>query len=123
MRQLLLKQEQEKVRVLEDALHVLAREHHDLERSLVSNSGTCYHSPPRTQSVCMSDTTDVDEFFDAFDDSDDNTDKTLTQSSDECALNTQSLNSMTSDYMTPVSSIAQLCPQNNDFLDGIPQYR
>ena len=121
MRQLLLKQEQEKVRVLEDALHVLAREHHDLERSIVSNSGTCYHSPPRTQSVCMSDTTDVDEFFDAFDDADDNTDKTLTQSSDE--LNSQSINTMTADYMTPMSSIAESYPRNKDYIEGYPQFR
>ena len=103
---------------------MLAREHHDLERSIVTNSGNYYHSPPRTQSVCMSDTTDVDEFFDAFDDADDNTDKTLTQSSDD--LNSQSMQTMTADYMTPLSSIADSYsgPRVVDnTVDGNTQYR
>ena len=100
--------------MLEDALHVLAREHHDLEMSVVSNPDNIYHSPPRTQSICMSDTTDVEEFFDAFDDADDRsdrtdasfTDKTLTQSSDD--WRTQSVNTITLDYQTPELSVSDL---------------
>ncbi|CAG2167979.1 unnamed protein product [Oppiella nova] len=124
VRQMLLKQEQEKVRVLEDALHVLAREHHDLEQSLAtaagangSFNGSYYHSPPRAQSVCgMSDATgaDVDEFFDAFDDYPDDqmSDKTLTGSGggDDDDDNTHALDSyatMTSEYMTPMASMAE----------------
>lgn len=91
------------MRVLEEALQVLAREHHDLERSIISNhnhnlSMSAQATAPesvningcsimfsaqenlasgfgRTQSfggISLSDTTtDIDEYFDAFDDDDD----------------------------------------------------
>lgn len=110
VRQLLLKQEQEKVRVLEEALHVLAREHHDLEKS-VANSVPYYHSPPRSQSVCMSDT-DVDEYFDAFDEGDDSKsdDKTVTAGS-ECSLATHTL---TAEYLTPQSSWCDIREKHPD---------
>lgn len=96
---------------MEDALHVLAREHHDLEMSVVSNPDNIYHSPPRTQSICLSDATDADEFFDAFDDRSDKTDasftdNTLTQGSDD--WKTQSVLTMTADYQTPELSVSDL---------------
>lgn len=59
-----LKQEQEKCRVLEQALHVLAKEHHELEKSI---SSTPYHSPKSFHSIRSPrfyDTSD-DEFYDA----------------------------------------------------------
>ncbi|XP_054157908.1 oxysterol-binding protein-related protein 1-like [Oppia nitens] len=163
VRQMLLKQEQEKVRVLEDALHVLAREHHDLEQSLATSVsvgggigsggggnnnnhqsfGTCYHSPPaRSQSLCgMSDTTtiggDVDEFFDAFDDYPDDqlSEKTITLSinggADDAddindrtpALESYATTTVTSDYMTPVASMADICaelPSDGQYRDRLP---
>lgn len=52
-----LKAEQEKSRVLEDALRVLAKEHHELERSMTYSSRVC---SPRFYD------TDNDEFYDAF---------------------------------------------------------
>lgn len=48
-----LEEEKEKSRVLEEALHALATEHHELERSITSNQ---YRS-------CFYDTDD-DEFYD-----------------------------------------------------------
>lgn len=59
-----LKQEQEKCRVLEEALNVLAREHHELEQSVVNHeTGTI----PRSFSCSSSRIFDTDdEFFDAF---------------------------------------------------------
>jgi len=65
----------------------------------------------------MSDT-DVDEFFDAFDDADDSKsdDKTLTASS-ENELNTTTIQTVTGDYITPQSSMDNLCvqtPTNDD---------
>jgi hypothetical protein len=67
-----LKQEQEKCRVLEEALNVLAKEHHELEQSMASHlsvspslqeqhrSSIHSHRSPR-----FYDTSD-DEFYDAF---------------------------------------------------------
>ena len=50
IRQLLLKEEKEKVRVLEESLRVLATEHHDLEESIASHvsstsSASLYNTP------------------------------------------------------------------------------
>lgn len=59
VRNLQLKQLEERCRFLQDALHTLAQEHHELEKSLVSP----FHSPPNTPHY---DDTDCDEFFDAF---------------------------------------------------------
>lgn len=64
VRLLQLKQEQEKCRVLEQALHVLAKEHHELEQSI---STTPFHSPKSFRSLRSPrfyDTSD-DEFYDA----------------------------------------------------------
>lgn len=71
VRVLQLKQEQEKCRVLEEALSVLAKEHHELEQSMASHLSTSpslqehrslisSHRSPR-----FYDTSD-DEFYDAF---------------------------------------------------------
>ncbi|KDR22529.1 Oxysterol-binding protein-related protein 1 [Zootermopsis nevadensis] len=79
VRVLQLKQEQEKCRVLEEALSVLAKEHHELEQSMASHLSTSpslqehrslisSHRSPR-----FYDTSD-DEFYDAFEaDSDSDT--------------------------------------------------
>lgn len=89
-RQAAIYQEQEKVRVLEEALQVLAREHHDLERSITGQvpsqapligggesssvhvSRSRHDFSQRVHSVsCLSEaTTNLDEFYDAFDDFD-----------------------------------------------------
>ncbi|KAJ6223665.1 hypothetical protein RDWZM_002210 [Blomia tropicalis] len=102
-RQSVIRQEQEKVRVLEEALQILAREHHELERSIITNSTQTIHDAnnhingpssmaasvklsnsimenyghqmsSRARSIaCLSDSTntDLEEFYDAFDDEDD----------------------------------------------------
>ncbi|XP_073993554.1 oxysterol-binding protein-related protein 1 isoform X3 [Rhodnius prolixus] len=72
IRVLQLKQEQEKCRVLEEALSVLAKEHHELEQSMASHLSS---TPPLSRNhSCASlykrnpryyDTSD-DEFYDAF---------------------------------------------------------
>lgn len=83
MRQHQLQQEKDKCRVLEEALSVLAKEHHDLEKSLATAP---FHSPPRQSSVyeACSDT-DIDEtYYDAFDDEFDDpkdSEKTITDGS------------------------------------------
>ena len=82
MRQHQLQQEKDKCRVLEEALSVLAKEHHDLEKSLATAP---FHSPPRQNSMydACSDT-DIDEtYYDAFDDEfdDPKDDKTITDGS------------------------------------------
>lgn len=46
VRKLQLRQEQEKCRVLEEALSVLAKEHHELEQSIVSHLSP---SPPMSR--------------------------------------------------------------------------
>jgi hypothetical protein len=58
-----LRQEQERVRVLEEALHVLAREHHELEQSVAlsqAGSPTLLKNHPRFFDASE------DEFYDAF---------------------------------------------------------
>ncbi|XP_076325986.1 oxysterol-binding protein-related protein 1-like [Tachypleus tridentatus] len=62
VRTLQLKQEQEKCRVLEEALHVLAKEHHELEQSI---STTPYNSPTRNH-IDHFLQTECEEFYDAF---------------------------------------------------------
>ncbi|XP_015913961.1 oxysterol-binding protein-related protein 1 [Parasteatoda tepidariorum] len=59
VRMLQLKQEQERSRVLQDALHALAQEHLELEKSIVSPFQSTPNSPHYQD-------TDCDEFFDAF---------------------------------------------------------
>ena len=72
VRVLQLKQEQEKCRVLEEALNVLAKEHHELEQSMASHLSVSplhherrYSSTSSPRSPRFYDTSD-DEFYDAF---------------------------------------------------------
>jgi hypothetical protein len=72
VRVLQLKQEQEKCRVLEEALSVLAKEHHELEQSMASHLSTSPSFQEQHHSLISSrrsprfyDTSD-DEFYDAF---------------------------------------------------------
>jgi hypothetical protein len=72
VRVLQLKQEQEKCRVLEEALSVLAKEHHELEQSMASHLSTSPSLQEEHHSLIGShrsprfyDTSD-DEFYDAF---------------------------------------------------------
>jgi hypothetical protein len=72
VRVLQLKQEQEKCRVLEEALNVLAKEHHELEQSMASHLSTSpshqeqhYGAISSPRSPRFYDTSD-DEFYDAF---------------------------------------------------------
>ncbi len=62
LRKVQLRQEVEKSRVLQDALHILAQEHHDLEQSLGG------HSSP-TMMFETDDSEDTDEFYDCDDES------------------------------------------------------
>lgn len=86
VRVLQLRQEQEKCRVLEEALNVLAKEHHELEKSVVmhiSETGTI----PRSFSCKTSRIYDTDdEFYDAF--AEDSDTDTIVQS--ESIFNTPS---------------------------------
>ena len=72
VRVLQLKQEQEKCRVLEEALNVLAKEHHELEQSMASHLSASpshheqhYSAISSPRSPRFYDTSD-DEFYDAF---------------------------------------------------------
>jgi ankyrin repeat protein len=73
LRQNRIQDQEERCRVLEDSLHALARDHHELEKSL--SMSQIYHSAPR--SISMS--TDLNEYHDAFEDFDD--EKTMTPDS------------------------------------------
>ncbi|MPC34134.1 Oxysterol-binding protein-related protein 1 [Portunus trituberculatus] len=75
VRELQLKEEREKVRVLEESLRVLATEHHDLEESIashVSSNGSSIYNTPANSYVSLPrprrffDAVSDDEFFDAF---------------------------------------------------------
>uniref|UniRef100_T1JHE8 PH domain-containing protein n=1 Tax=Strigamia maritima TaxID=126957 RepID=T1JHE8_STRMM len=69
VRLLQLKNEQEKCRVLQHSLHVLAKEHHELEQSMATSP---FHTPKSrsARSPRFYDTSD-DEFYDAFDEPED----------------------------------------------------
>ena len=58
MRKVQVSQEMEKSRVLQEALHVLAQEHHQLEK----NVGASHGSPQRM--YAENDDEDSDEFYD-----------------------------------------------------------
>lgn len=130
LRELQMKQEKDRCRVLEEALRVLAQEHQGLEQSLVaSNAVPCYSSPPRPQSGAGSDAdTDMEEYHDAFDDESDEKEddeskstQTLTggNATQASALGTTSVsryNSAESSltqtltaYATPPGSLNDLC--------------
>uniref|UniRef100_A0A8D8S4F7 Oxysterol-binding protein-related protein 1 n=1 Tax=Cacopsylla melanoneura TaxID=428564 RepID=A0A8D8S4F7_9HEMI len=65
VRVLLLKQEREKCRVLEEALNVLAQEHHDLEQSIATHMSRSI-SMASMGSQKFFDLSEDDTFFDAF---------------------------------------------------------
>lgn len=73
LRQNRIQDQQERCRVLEDSLHALARDHHELEKSL--SMSQVYHSAVRSMSM----STDLNEYHDAFEDFDD--EKTMTPTS------------------------------------------
>lgn len=74
VRSLEMKQQQERCRFLQDALHALAQEHHEMEKSFVSP----YHSSPNFPHY---EDTDCDEFFDAFEGKSPPDDKSLSENS------------------------------------------
>lgn len=74
LRQERIQDQEERCRVLEDSLHALARDHHELEKSI--STSQIYHSAA-ARSISMS--TDLNEYFDAFEDFDD--EKTMTPNS------------------------------------------
>lgn len=74
LRQNRIQDQEERCRVLEDSLHALARDHHELEKSL--SMSQIYHS---VTARSMSISTDLNEYFDAFEDFDD--EKTMTPTS------------------------------------------
>lgn len=74
LRQNRIQDQEERCRVLEDSLHALARDHHELEKSL--SVSQLYHS---VGCRSMSISTDLNEYYDAFEDFDD--EKTMTPTS------------------------------------------
>ncbi|RXG70226.1 Tankyrase-1 [Armadillidium vulgare] len=101
VRELLLKEEKEKVRVLEESLRVLAAEHHDLEESIAerlssSSDGVSLYNTPANSFMSIPrprrffPTGVDDEFFDAYSQDDDTcTLKSLpSPCGSECSTNT-----------------------------------
>lgn len=78
LRQNRIQDQEEKCRVLEDSLQALARDHHQLEKSL--SMSQIYHSAGN-RSISLSVSTDLNEYFDAFEDFDDAASRTLTPTS------------------------------------------
>lgn len=74
LRQNRIQDQDERCRILEDSLHALARDHHEMEKSI--SMSQLYHSAV-ARSMSMS--TDLNEYFDAFEDFDD--EKTMTPNS------------------------------------------
>lgn len=74
LRQNRIQDQDERCRVLQDSLHALARDHHELEKSI--SMSQLYHSAA-ARSMSMS--TDLNEYFDAFEEFDD--EKTMTPTS------------------------------------------
>lgn len=74
IRQTRLQDLEERCRILEESLHTLARDHHELEKSL--SMSQIYHS---TAARSMSLSTDLNEYYDAFEDFDD--ERTMTPKS------------------------------------------
>lgn len=75
LRQCRLQDQEEKCRILEESLHALARDHHELEKSV--SMSHIYHPNSAMRSISMS--TDLNEYHDAFEDFDD--EKTMTPTS------------------------------------------
>lgn len=77
LRQNRIQDQEERCRVLEDSLHALAIDHHELEKSV--SMSQLYHSAHSAAVRSTSMSTDLNEYFDAFDDFDD--EKTMTPTS------------------------------------------
>ncbi|KAK8385451.1 hypothetical protein O3P69_016342 [Scylla paramamosain] len=117
VRDLQLREEREKVRVLEESLRVLATEHHDLEESIashVSSNGSSIYNTPANSYVSLPrprrffDAVSDDEFFDAFS-QDDGSGGTLVSlpspCGSECSTNTlvSCMSSLPTDPQSPQS--------------------
>ncbi|XP_042229027.1 oxysterol-binding protein-related protein 1-like [Homarus americanus] len=118
VRDLQLKEEREKVRVLEESLRVLATEHHELEESIashVSSSGSSIYNTPANSYVSLPrprrffDAVSDDEFFDAFSQDDNGSGRTLVNlpspCGSECSTNTlvSCMSSLPTDPQSPQS--------------------
>nr|XP_027220994.1 oxysterol-binding protein-related protein 1-like [Penaeus vannamei] len=118
VRDLQLKEEREKVRVLEESLRVLATEHHELEESIashVSSNGSSIYNTPANSYVSLPrprrffDAVSDDEFFDAFSQDDDGSGGTLVSlpspCGSECSTNTlvSCMSSLPTDPQSPQS--------------------
>ncbi|KAK7058765.1 Oxysterol-binding protein-related protein 1, partial [Halocaridina rubra] len=118
VRELQLKEEREKVRVLEESLRVLATEHHELEESIashVSSNGSSIYNTPANSYVSLPrprrffDAVSDDEFFDAFSQDDDGSGETLVSlpspCGSECSSNTlvSCMSSLPTDPQSPQS--------------------
>lgn len=79
LRQNRIQDQEERCRVLEDSLHALARDHHELEKSL--SMSQIYNSAHGCRSMSMS--TDLNDYQDAFEDFEDDimSEKTMTPDS------------------------------------------
>lgn len=117
VRDLQLREEREKVRVLEESLRVLATEHNELEESIashVSSSGSSIYNTPANSYVSLPrprrffDAVSDDEFFDAFS-QDDGSGGTLVSlpspCGSECSTNTlvSCMSSLPTDPQSPQS--------------------
>nr|XP_053654669.1 oxysterol-binding protein-related protein 1-like [Cherax quadricarinatus]XP_053654670.1 oxysterol-binding protein-related protein 1-like [Cherax quadricarinatus]XP_053654671.1 oxysterol-binding protein-related protein 1-like [Cherax quadricarinatus] len=118
VRDLQLKEEREKVRVLEESLRVLATEHHELEESIashVSSNGSSIYNTPANSYVSLPrprrffDAVSEDEFFDAFSQDDNGSGGTLVDlpspCGSECSTNTlvSCMSSLPTDPQSPQS--------------------
>lgn len=127
-RQTAIRQEQDKVRVLEEALQVLAREHHQLEQSVICDRQQSNANNPnvsmslaasemfsihrslssRIPSYAALSETTADEYFDAFDDLDDG----LEEDTLDASLCSPDSNSATDILADSFKGISQLVDQN-----------
>lgn len=101
-RMLQLKQEQEKCRYLQEALHVLAREHLELEQSIT----TPHHSTQNSAVLLYSDT-DCEEFYDACDEEDEDT-ITRNEETEENDDKTISENDVFTSFPSSIASVTTL---------------
>lgn len=128
------------MRVLEDALQILAREHHDLEKSIISSSynvqqsnnvtlAESLHIPSSMAAqnrlsivsrgrsfACLSDT-DIDEFFDAFDDMEDEDNDFVENISDRIIDSNEMKECVEGDNSIVFGKLE--LPNDQMFLDGV----
>ncbi|XP_037911232.1 oxysterol-binding protein-related protein 1 isoform X2 [Hermetia illucens] len=111
VRVLQLKQEQEKCRVLEEALNVLAKEHHELEQSVASHiSEGGRNLNPKSPRIYD---TDDDEFYDAYE-ADSDTDTLVTAESlfNSPSESLQDLNSVSVQSYEPLLQSITYCKRS-----------